>query len=167
MKFNSEKFECLRYWPDPEKAPTFAYLSPDDKQIEVKSDLRDLGVQLSCSLNFSVHIETTITAASKLVGWGLRTFSGRGRSIVLTILKSLVQPKLDYCSQLWSPSDQGSINKIESIQRHLVGRIRDHKLNKLDYWEQLKELKIYSQERRRERYQVIFLWKISQGMVQG
>ena len=86
---------------------------------------------------------------------------------MLTILKSLVQPRLDYCSQLWSPSDQGSINKIESIQYNLVNRIRDDKLTSLNYWEKLQELKLYSQERRRERYQVIFLWKICQGLVSG
>ena len=82
-------------------------------------------------------------------------------------MKSLVQPKLDYCSQLWSPADQLSINKIESVQRHLVGRIKDNKLDGLNYWEKLVELKLYSQERRRERYQLIFIWKISQGMVLG
>ena len=37
----------------------------------------------------------------------------------------------------------------------------------LNYWEKLSQLNLYSQERRRERYQVIFLWKISQGMVLG
>ena len=47
---------------------------------------------------------------------------------MLTLLKSLVQPKLDYCSQLWSPLDQTSINKLESVQRHLVGRIKDKRL---------------------------------------
>ena len=46
-------------------------------------------------------------------------------------------------------------------------RIRDRKLLGLNYWEKLKELCLYSQERRRERYQVIFIWKISQGMVSG
>ena len=86
---------------------------------------------------------------------------------MLTLLKSLVQPKLDYCSQLWSPSDQCSVNKLESVQHHLISRIRDSKLDGLNYWEKLKELRLYSQERRRERYQVIFLWKISQGLVSG
>ena len=87
---------------------------------------------------------------------------------MLTVLKTLVQPKLDYCSQLWSPSDQSSINRLESVQRHLVGRISDSKLKGLNYyWEKLQELKVYSQERRRERYQLIFIWKISQGMVSG
>ena len=167
MKFNSDKFECLRYWPDPSLAPVHQYLAPDKKHIEVKSDLRDLGVQLSNNLSFSVHIENTITAASKLVGWGLRTFHGRSRKVMLTLLKSLVQPKLDYCSQLWSPADQLSINKLESVQQNLVSRIKDSKLDSLNYWEKLKELRLYSQQRRRERYMIIFLWKISQGMVSG
>ena len=167
MKFNSDKFECLRYWADPEKAPPIQYLAPDNTPIVVKSDLRDLGVRISSNLSFSIHIENTVLAASKLVGWGLRTFGGRGRKVMLTLLKSLVQPKLDYCSQLWSPSDQGSINKLELVQKHLVDRIKCGKLQGLNYWDKLSDLRLYSQERRRERYQVIFLWKISQGMVSG
>ena len=74
---------------------------------------------------------------------------------------------MDYCSQLWSPSDQKSINQLESVQYHLVRQIRDPKLIGLNYWEKLKELRLFSQERRRERYQLILLWKISQGMVSG
>ena len=37
----------------------------------------------------------------------------------------------------------------------------------LCYWDRLKALRVYSQERRRERYMAIFLWKVSQGMVRG
>ena len=151
MTFNSEKFECLRDWADLDKAPTFQYLAPDSQAIKVKEDLRDLGVRISSNLSFSIHIQNTITAASKLVGWGLRTFSGRGRLLMLTLLKSLVQPKLDYCSQLWSPSDQTSINQIESVQSHLIQKIKESRLNGMTYWEKLKELGLYSQERRRER----------------
>ena len=116
--------------------------------IEVKSNLRDLGIQLSNNLNFSIHIENTITAGSNLVGWGLRTFKGRGRKVMLTLMKSLVQPKLDYCSQLWSPSDQYSVNRLESVQHSLVRRIKDSRLVGLNYWEKLQELRLYSQERR-------------------
>ena len=167
MRFNSEKFECLRFWADPESKPPYQYLAPDNTTIEVKSDLRDLGVRVSSNLNFDIHIENICLAASRLVGWGLRTFAGRGRLVMLTLLKSLIQPKLEYCSQLWSPSDQNSINKLEQIQRQIVDRIRCPKLQGLNYWEKLSELHLYSQERRRERYQIIFLWKISQGMVLG
>ena len=167
MKFNSSKFECLRFWADQDNAPKFQYTAPDKSLIEVKSDLRDLGVRISSNLSFHIHIENTILAGSRLVGWGLRTFRSRSRSVMLTLLKRLVQPKLDYCSQLWSPSDQSSINKLEQIQRQLVDRIRCPSLVGLNYWEKLSKLNLYSQERRRERYQIIFLWKISQGMVSG
>ena len=40
-------------------------------------------------------------------------------------------------------------------------------MGELGYWERLQKLQLYSQERRRERYMVIFLWKISQGLVKG
>ena len=49
----------------------------------------------------------------------------------------------------------------------MVSKIRDKKLQNLSYWDKLKELHLYSQERRRERYQVIFFWKISRGLVSG
>ena len=52
MKFNSDKFECVRYWFDPTSAPVHSYLAPDKQQIKVKSDFRDLGVQLSSNLSF-------------------------------------------------------------------------------------------------------------------
>ena len=37
----------------------------------------------------------------------------------------------------------------------------------MDYLERLKSLCLYCQERRRERYQILLCWKISQGMVDG
>ena len=36
-----------------------------------------------------------------------------------------------------------------------------------DYIERLASLRLYSQERRRDRYQIIFIWKLSQGLVEG
>ena len=84
---------------------------------------------------------------------------------MLTIWKSLVQSKLDYCSQLWSPADQTSIIELESVARHFTSKIDG--MAGLDYWERLSSLSLYSQERRRERYQIIFLWKVAQGLVQG
>ena len=84
---------------------------------------------------------------------------------MMTIWKSIIQPKLDYCSQLWSPSDQASIALLEGVQRNFTSKIVG--MDGKDYIERLSSLKMYSQERRRERYQLIFIWKISQGLVQG
>ena len=86
---------------------------------------------------------------------------------MLTIMRSLIQPRLDYCSQLWSPRDQASINRLEGVQRQFISQIRDPALSQMNYWEKLSHLRVYSQERRRERYQICFLWKQSQGLVEG
>ena len=67
--------------------------------------------------------------------------------------------------KLWSPSDQASISELESVARHFTSKIDG--MAGLDYWERLQSLHLYSQERRRERYQIIFLWKVAQGLVQG
>ena len=40
-------------------------------------------------------------------------------------------------------------------------------MEELDYWDRLASLRMYSQERRRERYSIIFIWKIAQQLVQG
>ena len=86
---------------------------------------------------------------------------------MVTVMKSLIQPRFDYCCQLWSPRDQLSINKLEKIQMQFVNQIQDDSLRGLNYWDKLKELGLQSQERRRERAQICFLWKLSQGLVDG
>ena len=106
-----------------------------------------------------------IKQTNKLIGWIFRTFRARSAKVLLTVWRSLVQSKLDYCSQLWSPSDAATINKLEEIQRKFTSRVAGMK--NMDYWERLSKLNLYSQERRRERYAVIFIWKCSVGLVDG
>ena len=165
MEFNADKFECLQFWPSPDSDLSCRYTAPDNSVIEVKDSLRDLSVQLSTDMTFTVHVENIVVAAARLAGWGLRTFWRRSRSTMLTIFKTLIQPKFDYCSQLYSPTKQDLINKIESVQRNFTSNIIG--LKDLDYWTRLSELRLFSQERRRERYIIIFLWKISQRKVEG
>ena len=68
-------------------------------------------------------------------------------------------------AQLWSPNSQGSIAKLESVARNFTAQVAG--LDGLDYWERLVKLQMYSQERRRERYEIIYIWKVSQHKVQG
>ena len=131
----------------------------------MKPNLKDLGIYISSDLTFKLHVEKTVAEASKLVGWGLRSFRRRSKSVMKVIWQSLIQPKVDYCSQLWSPGDQDSITKLESILRHFTSKVNG--MDGLSYWERLQSMQLYSQERRRERYMLIFIWKISQGMVGG
>jgi hypothetical protein len=159
----------MRLWPNPSLAPDYDYLGPDGEVIEVYPSLKDLGVHLSSDLSFKLQVEKVVSASCKMAGWGLRTFRRRSLGTMKQIWKTLVQPQMDYCSQqlTWSPGDQESINRLESVQRHFLSQVSGDEVSSLDHWARLKQFKIYSQEPRRERYMVIFLWKISQGIVKG
>ena len=52
---------------------------------------------------------------------------------------------------------------IEAVQRSFTSRITG--VVHLDYWDRLKELDLYSLERRRERYLILYIYKILLGLV--
>ena len=56
----------------------------------------------------------------------------------------MIQSRIDYCSQLWSPSQQCEINKIEDLQRQFTKRIDG--MEDMEYHERLKKVKMYSPE---------------------
>ena len=82
---------------------------------------------------------------------------------MLTLWKSLIQSRLEYCSQLWCPLKKGDIQAIEMVQRSFLRKIAG--MNQLTYWEQLKSLKLYSLEQRRDCYRIIYVWKILEEQV--
>ena len=83
--------------------------------------------------------------------------------MMLTLLKFLVIPILEYCCQLWNPWKAKDIQAIEAVQRTFTYKIPE--VQHLNYWERLHKLKLYSLQRRRERYIIIYIWKITQHMV--
>ena len=60
---------------------------------------------------------------------------------MLTFFKSLVLPRLDYGSQLWSPHLVKHIDQLEKIQRSFTKHITG--MQSLEYSEQLVSLKLY------------------------
>ena len=163
MKFNSDKFECIRYGKKKELHETTGYLSDTNTPITPKEAINDLGVLLSSNCLFKNQIDDVVKNANKLCAWVLRTFKTRAPKLMILLWKSLVLSKLDYCSQLWSPTAKGDIQKLEMVQRSFIRKIDD--VRNLDYWTQLEKLHLYSLERRRERYMVIYIWRILEKQV--
>ena len=82
---------------------------------------------------------------------------------MLTFWKALVLSRIEYCCQLWSPHKRGEIIKLEAVQRSFASRISS--VQHLNYWERLKALNLYSLQRRRERYTIIYVWKTLERIV--
>ena len=165
MQFNSDKFELMRYCTSSssEVQNSTTYLSNSGSAIEEKQHVRDLGVTLSSDATFSQHILSKTMFVRSQISWVLRTFNTRDAGPLLALWKTLIVCHLDYCSQLWSPSKKGDIQSLELLQKAFIGKIRG--MSSLNYWKQLSALSLYSLERRRERYQIIYTWRIIEGQV--
>ena len=79
---------------------------------------------MSQNLTFVEQINTVIyIKCSQLMGWILRTFISRERTVMLLLFKSLVLSRVDNGSQLWSPHQKQHICLIEKIQRSFTKHI--------------------------------------------
>ena len=76
-----------------------------------------------------------------------------------------VRSIMDYCSPLWAPDpkDLGNIDLLENTQRSFTRSING--MEGLDYAQRLRKLHMYSVQRRHERYKIIYLYKIKEGIV--
>ena len=164
MEFNDVKFEVLRYWlTDDALKYCTNYTSNIGTIIHEKEIVKDLGVLIYNTGSFNGHIDHVINTAKRLSSWILRTFECRSPEVMITLWKAIVLPHLEYSSQLWSPIRKGLIQQLEAIQWSYLRKIKVAK--KMNYWETLSKFKMYSLERRRERYRIIYMWKIMEGMV--
>ena len=119
MKFNANKFELLRCGKEQEIKSATTYKSYDDSNIDDIEQVRDLGIMMSNTATFTLHIRNIVKKARDKMGRVLIVFQPRKRSLVLALLKSLVIPLLEYCCQLWNPWKAKDTQAIEAIRRTL------------------------------------------------
>ena len=164
MSLNGDKFEHLHVGNNLNQTKS-SYKDPSGNIIEEKEHIKDLGVIISNDLTWSKQTEEVVAKARIMSAWALRTFSTRERDPMTTIWNAQIRPILDYCSPLWSPnpSNYGNIDLLESTQRSFTRRIIG--TEDMDYAQRLKFLKMYSVQRRHERYKILYLYKIKEKMV--
>ena len=163
MEFNHLKFELLRY-NTPACIVDAVYTDCNNQVIAVKDSTKDLGVIMNSSGKFTEQVLKVHTSMKNMSCWVLRTFKTRYRDVMVTSWKSLVLPLHDYCSQLWSPHKPGEIQSLELLQWFFLKKIKTNIILS-DYWEALCFYGLYSLQRRRERYQIIYIWKILENIV--
>ena len=118
---------------------------------------------MSSTGDFQDHISKVTETVRDLSSWILRSFKSRSPTLMLQLWKSIVIPHLDYCSQLWNPHKVSAIQQLEELQKSFVQHISGFK--HMNYWTALAKLGLYSLQRRRERYQIIYLWSILESKV--
>ena len=166
MHLHEDKFEVLNYTLNtsnllsnlPFTAEYRSYDTSGGHTIQPTTVVRDLGVYLSSDRSWSPQVNQLVQSANKVAGWALSVFRDRSPRLMLTLYKSMVRSRLEYCCPVWNPTKVSDVQALENIQRNFTRKING--CQDLNYWERLEKLKLLSLQRRRERYSIIHVWKM-------
>ena len=159
MELNKEKFLLLQYGFHSDLKEN--YTLDKNTSLTKSTEIKDLGVTQSEDLSWLKHITNIANEGKKFAAWILRSFKTRSLAI-LQLFKIFVISKMEYASPLWIPYKKQDIEKLESVQRTFTSKLNG--LQDLNYHERLRALNLYSLQRRRERFCIITIWKIANGL---
>jgi ribonuclease P/MRP protein subunit RPP40 len=134
--------------------------------LEPVDMVRDLGVQMSSNLSFSVHCSLSALKASRIANMLLRAFKGRLPFTLVRAFCCYVRPLLEYASPVWNPYLLKDVTVIANVQRSFTRRVLAKcGLGKMSYEARLSHFGIESLKTRRTKSDLVMLFKMSIGLV--
>ena len=103
-----------------------------------------------------------------MISWVTRNIVNKERNVMLSIYKTLIRPKLEYCVQVWNPvachGNWSIIIELENVQRRFTRMINN--IGLLPYSERLLALNLTTLAERRIRGDLIETYRIMNGIVE-